>query len=125
MDGNRNEWRFCVVGNITNQHLSEDGKILYGTKAFVGGTKVYIDDRTWNLNEGEANVIGLNRFGRYAVESVSIDLIENLRLQKIFKPKVLEIIGYLEFAEGWLWRGRTADDKRALSAFVEKCNKKK
>lgn len=120
---NNNIWRFCVVGNIKTQHFDEEGKILYGTKAFVGGTKVYIDDRTWNLNAGKANVIGLNRFGRYDVEDVRVDLIENLRVQRIFKPKVLEIMEYLEVTEGWPWRGRTADDRRTLNTFVEMCNK--
>ena len=123
MDTTNNVWRFCLVGNIKTQHFDEDGKILYGAKAFVGGTKVYIDDRTWNLNAGKANVIGLNRFGRYAVESVDIDLIENLRVQRVFKPKVLEIMGYLEFMDGWPWRGRTAEDRRTLGKFVEMCNK--
>ena len=40
-------WRFCVVGNIISQHIDADGKLLYGSKAFSGGTKVYIDDLWW------------------------------------------------------------------------------
>jgi hypothetical protein len=112
-------WRFCVVGNIKSQHTDENGKILYGTKAFSGGTKVYIDDRTWNVNAGEVSVIGLNRFGHYAVEGTETDLIENIRVQRVFKPTVLEIMDYLEMMDGWPWRGRTAADKRTLDAFVE------
>ena len=41
-------WRFCVVGNIIAQHIDADGKLLYGSKAFSGGTKVYIDDLTYS-----------------------------------------------------------------------------
>ena len=119
MDVNNN-WKFCVVGNIKAQHTDESGKILYGTKAFSGGTKVYIDDKTWGLNDGKVSVIGLNRFGRYTTESVSIGLIENVRSQRIFKPKVLEIMHYLEVIDGWPWRGRTVEDKKAVKAFVEK-----
>lgn len=37
-----NNWRFGVVGNIVRQHLDDKGIIRYGTKAFCGGTKVYI-----------------------------------------------------------------------------------
>ena len=116
---NNNEWRFCIVGNIKQSHKSEDeNKILYGTKAFSGGTKIYIEDRTFGRGDCEANVIGLNRFGRYAVESVPIDLIENIRLQRIYKPTVLKIMSYLEQVDGWVWRGRTAQDRRELEAFV-------
>lgn len=112
-------WRFCAVGNIVESHVDEEGNAFYGTKAFVGGTKVYIDDRTWDLNQGQVTVIGLNRFKRYAVESVPTRLIENVRLQKIYKPTVLRIMDYLEKTDGWLWRGETADDKTAVEAFVE------
>lgn len=113
------EWRFCAVGNIKAQHVGEDGKVFYGTKKFSGGTKVYIDDRTWGLNEGKISLIGLNRFGRYEIDSVDIGLIENVRLQCVFKPTVLKIMSYEEWMEGWEWRGRTAQDKREINAFVE------
>lgn len=118
MENNQN-WRFCIVGNVAQQHTDENGQVLYGTKAFTGGTKLYINDRTWDLKHGSASVIGLNRFGHYAVEQIPVELIENLRVQAVFKPTVLEIMDYLEKADGWLWRGRTAEDKRALTAFVE------
>ena len=121
MDVNDN-WRFCVVGNIKVRHKDETGKVLYGTKAFSGGTKVYIDDRTWGLNDGHISVIGLNRFGRYTVESIPVDLVENVRAQRVFKPKVLKIMRYLEAMDGWPWRGRTAEDRKAVKAFVEKWN---
>ena len=84
MDTNNN-WRFCAVGNIKAQHTDENGTVLYGTKAFSVGTKVYIDDKTWGLNNGCISAIGLNRFGRYATESVPVDLIKNVRMQRIFK----------------------------------------
>lgn len=122
MDDNNKNWRFCVVGNITKQHLDADGNVLYGTKAFIGGTKVYIDDRSFNLNEGMVSIIGLNRYGRYAIENIPIDLIENIRLQRVFKPKILEIMHSLEIMDGWVWRGRTAEDKRTLNAFIKTWN---
>lgn len=116
---NDQNWRFCIVGNVVQQHTDENGQVLYGTKAFTGGTKLYIDDRAWNLDRGSVSVIGLNRFGHYAVEWIPVELIENLRIQRVFKPTVLEIMNYLEKADGWLWRGRTAEDRRALVAFAE------
>lgn len=114
-------WRFCAVGNIKKQHI-ENEKVLYGTKAFVGGAKVYICDATYGLNEGMISVMGLNRFKRYAVEKVPINLIENVRVQRIFIPKVLEVMDGLTFMDGWVWRGRTAEDRRMLETFVENWN---
>ena len=32
-------WRFCVVGNIIAQHIDADGKLLYGSKAFLAEQK--------------------------------------------------------------------------------------
>ena len=115
-------WRFCAVGNIKTQHTDETGKVLYGTKAFIGGTKVYIDDKTWGLNEKYVSVIGLNRFKRYAVESIPVGLIENVRLQRIYKPTVLEIMNYLEVLDGWVWHGRTVADRKEITDFVKMCN---
>ncbi|MBQ4579008.1 MAG: hypothetical protein IJA84_08105 [Clostridia bacterium] len=117
------DWRFCAVGNIVAQHTDEAGQVFYGTKAFSGGTKVYIEDKTWSASDGSVAVIGLNRFGRYAVESVPKDLIEHIRMQRVFKPVVLRIMAHQASMDGWVWRGRTAADRKALRAFVEQCNK--
>lgn len=116
-DSSKN-WRFCAVGNIVKEHTDEESNVFYGTKAFTGGTKVYLDDRSYLLERGLVSVIGLNRFKRYAVEIVPVELIENVRMQRIYKPTVLKIMDYLE-ACGWPWRTRTADDKREVKAFVE------
>ena len=117
-----NNWRFCAVGNVKAQHTDENGKVLYGTKAFPGGAKVYIDDKTWGLNEGYISVLGLNRFKHYAVESIPVELIENVRLQRIYKPTVLEIMDHLENSDGWVWRGRTVADRKEITDFVRMWN---
>lgn len=76
---NDKNWRFCAVGNIIAQHLDQEGVVRYGTKAFTGGTKVYIYDKSDGLNEGKITVIGKNRFKKYAIESVEKQYIENVR----------------------------------------------
>lgn len=121
MDTNSN-WRFCAVGNIKARHTDESGTVFHGTKAFSGRTKVYLNDRTQGLNAGRISVIGLNRFGRYTVESVPCDWIECVRVQRVYKPKVLEKMHDLEVLDGWTWRGRTAEDRKAVKAFVEAWN---
>ncbi len=125
-DANDNEekenknWRFCVVGNIVRSHKGSDGETYYGTKEFTGGTKVYIDGKNWfNFERTDIAVIGLNRFKKYAIESVDPQLIENVRFQVIHKPVVLQILDYEECIEGWSWWGRTAQDKREAKEFAE------
>ena len=113
------EWRFCVVGNIVKQHQGEDGNAYYGTKQFVGGTKVYIADYHTNWIERTVSVIGLNRFHRFEMERISIDLIENVRVQTVFKPKVLQIMRGSAIIDGYHWRGRTAEDRRTVEAYVK------
>lgn len=114
-----NDWRFCAVGNIKAQHTDENGKILYGTKAFSGGTKVYIADWTLRPDEKDISVLGLNRFGKYTTERIPVGLIENVRAQRIYKPKVHYIMDHLEIMDGWLWRRKTSEDRKAVEAFVK------
>ena len=116
------KWRFCVVRNIVKSHLDEEGAERYGTKAFTGGTKVYIGRKYMTADQKEFGVIGLNRFGKYVTERVPIHLIENIRWQAAFKPTVIEIMDYLERADGWSWWGRTASDKREVKALAEALN---
>ena len=118
MENDKN-WRFGVVGNIVREHMDDNGIIRYGTKAFKGETKVYIYGITWIPGNKEVSVIGRNRFGRYAYESVQVELVENIRCQRICKPAVLEIMDYDQAVEGARWWKRTADDRRACEAFVE------
>ena len=112
-------WRFCVVGNIVKQHQDADGNVCYGTKAFTGGTKVYIADDTLDWSRGTVKVIGLNRFRKYELIRMPISQIENVRLQRVFKPKVLEIMDGTGCWDGWFWRERTAEDRRTLEALIK------
>ena len=118
-ESKNNNWRFGVIGNIVKQHLDSEGVVRYGTKAFTGGTKVYIDGKGWSPDRDTVSVIGLNRFGRYAIESVPVALIENVRTQRIYKPTVLEIMDCEEVMEGWTWWKRTSADRKEAKAFVD------
>ena len=124
---NEQDWRFCVVGNIVKTHLDEEGITRYGTKAYTGGTKVYIDARGWfrrDYGKDWVCVIGRNRFGRYALESVPLDLIENIRTSRVFKPTVLKIFDHVECMDGWHWWGRTSEDRREAKEFVKMMTEK-
>ncbi len=41
----KQNWTYCVVGNIKKTHFDEDGVLRYGTAAFSGGAKVYLSGR--------------------------------------------------------------------------------
>ena len=117
-------WRFCVCGNIVLSHTGEDGKTYYGTKAFSGGTKVYIDGKgSTDIIGNTIQVIGMNRFGHYAIEYIDPALIENIRFQIIRKRTVLRIMEHMEIMEGYSYWGRTASDKREAKAFADRWNK--
>lgn len=116
---NGKEWRFSVVGNIVKTHTDNEGNTYYGTKAFKGGTKVYLDGKYFPSDDTQISVIGLNRYGRYAIETIPVELIENVRFQVIYKMPVMEIMEYEEGIDGWKWWGRTANDKREAKEFVK------
>lgn len=118
------EWRFGVAGNIIRTHYDEEGILRYGTKAFSGGTKVYINGLDWNSSWTDVNVIGKNRFGRFEVQRVPLDYIENIRFQRIFQPTVLEIIDYVGAVDGWDWWWRTSADRKEAKAFADFFSKK-
>ena len=116
-------WRYAVVGNIKKQRIDENGDLRYGTAAFKGNTKVYLCGRLWderlpNENKTEISVLGLSRGGRYYVGCVPIELIENLRLTRVYTPKVLEIMSDFEFCECW-W-GNSQEERDDASAFLKK-----
>lgn len=113
----KTSWRFGVVGNIVKEH-SEDGITYLGTKPFPGGTKVYLAGKGWP-GGNEISVIGLNRYKKYVLEDIPIKLIENLRIQTIHQPVILEIIDYLEHCEGWRWWRTTANDRREAEKFID------
>lgn len=120
-------WRYAVAGNIKKTRIDENGILRYGTAAFKGNTKVYLCGRLWDErlpdeNKTEISVLGLSRGGRYYVDSVSISLIENLRITRVYTPKVLEIMSYIEFYECW-W-GNTQEERDDASSFLKRLKEK-
>ncbi len=112
------DWRFCVSGNIVHTHIDEEGVLRYGTKAFTGGTKVYLNGKNYTQGGKKIEVIGRNRFGRTVTDFITLEYIENIRTQRVYKPVVLEIMAYLEAVEGDQWFGRTATDRKESELFV-------
>ena len=123
----KNLWRYAVAGNIKKTRIDENGVLRYGTAAFKGNTKVYLCGRLWDErlpkeNKTEISVLGLSRGGRYYVDSVPIELIENLRITRVYTPKVLDIMSNFEFCECW-W-GNTQEERDDASAFLKNFKEK-
>ena len=101
----KKRWKYCVVGNIVKERIDENGVLRHGTAAFRGGTRVYLEGKYHHGNK--INVLGLNRFGRYACEYISINQIENVRFTRTYKPQIIELMyEYEEFR----WRGNSDED---------------
>ena len=123
----KNSWRYAVAGNIKKTRIDENGVLRYGTAAFKGNTKVYLCGRLWDErlpdeNKTHISVVGLSRSRSYYVGYVPIELIENLRLTRVYQPQVLEIMSNFEFCEGW-W-GNTQEERNDVSAFLKRLKEK-
>lgn len=114
-------WRYAVVGNIKPCHIDDEGNLRYGSSAFTGGTKVYLCGKYWSRkDDNKIAVIGLTRSKKWQVPIISADLIENVRLQKVFKPSVLELMNHWEFSDCW-W-GDTLSEKEDAQRFIRYWN---
>ena len=123
----KNSWRYAVAGNIKKTRIDENGVLRYGTAAFKGNTKVYLCGRLWDErlpdeNKTHISVVGLSRGRRYYVDYVPIELIENLRLTRVYRPQVLGIMSNFEFYECW-W-GNTQEERNDASAFLKRLKEK-
>ncbi|MBR1496281.1 MAG: hypothetical protein IJ617_01470 [Oscillospiraceae bacterium] len=113
-------WRYCVVGNIVRAHYDSDGILRHGTSAYVGGAKVYLAGKSWDNHQNEISILGLTRGKRQQVHEVPVELIENVRCQRVYQPSILNIMGVHEFA--CCWWGNTQEDKKSAEEFAVQWN---
>ncbi len=111
------DWKYCVAGNILKTRVDENLNYRNGTAAFKGGAKVYLNGRYHDFGYDSIDVLGLTRGHRFQVIRVSPQLIENVRLQRVYKPRVLQIMNDWEFHDTW-WHD-TEDDRKDAERFIE------
>jgi len=116
-----NKWRYAVVGNIKKTHIDENGILRYGTAALKGNSRVYIygknlEERLPDRDMSEITVLGISRSRREYFDTVPVELIENVRLTRVYKPRILELMSNFEYADGW-W-GCSQEARNDASAFV-------
>ena len=116
------KFKYCVVGNIVKTHIDSDGTLRYGTSEYTGGTRVFLCGKFWTISDKEIEVIGLTRGKEYQVHKVPVNLIENVRSSRTFKPWILSIMDNWEFWNEW-WHDSKKDQK-ATKAFVSVWNRK-
>lgn len=119
---NIQEWRWCLVGNIVKTHeFGETHEIKFGTKQFSAGTKVYMAPIHWGDGYENIIVIGKPRRGYQYIEIIMRSkYIENLCLQKVFKPAVLKRMDNSE----WTWWGNQDTDRDEIIQYLESRNPK-
>ena len=118
----KQNWTYCVVGNIKKTHFDEDGVLRYGTAAFTGGTKVYLAGRVWDRTCDHINTLGMSRSKRLQIIRTDVSQIENVRLQKVFDPAVLGIMDWYALVGGW-W-GKSKNEKADAEEFVKWWNER-
>ena len=86
------EWRWCLVGNIVDQHpYGQEHTIMRGNKQFRPGAKVYINLVYMGMGSEAVLVIGKPRRSSRLIEiAVKRKLICSFRVQKVFDPAVLK-----------------------------------
>ena len=112
----KQNWTYCVVGNIKEKHYDTDGTLRYGTAAFSGGTKVYLSGGAWDRTRDHIDVLGMTRGKRLQIIWTDVARVENLRCQKVFNPAILEFMDFPEDRAGW-W-GKSKKEKADAEAFV-------
>ena len=117
------EWRWCLVGNIVKEHaFGEEQEIRRGTKQFAPGAKVYCAESMWGDGYESIGVLGLPRHGRKYIEVImKSKMIENFRLQKVFKPAILEIMKQRHYR----WWGNSDKDRETILQYLTWLNPEK
>jgi hypothetical protein len=114
-------WRWALVGNIVDQHsYGEEHETRRGTKQFAPGAKVYLAPGQWGDGYEKVFVIGKPRHQRGLIKIIMPQrYIENFRLQKVFDPKVLELMREDRKGYGYCWWGNTDADRDEILRYLD------
>lgn len=114
------EWQWCLVGNIVLEHeYGESHELRYGNRQFRPGAKVFVNLVYGGMGHERILVIGTPRHSRQYIEIViARKNVTNFRLQRVFKPAVLERMNRSE----WDWWGHTDSARDRLIKALEWLN---
>ena len=114
------KWKFCAAGNIVKTRVDENGREWHGTAAYRPGAKVYLAGRLWRPERDTIDVVGLTRKNKYQVNTVPINVVENVRASRVYTPQVLDIMEDFEFYDCW-WHNDFSH-KKEVKAFIKRWN---
>ena len=105
------QWVWGLIGNIVEEHeYGEAHEIRRGTKQFRAGTKVFLSCSHWGDGYENVNVIGKSRNSRRYIQVIMRrKYITNFRMQKVYKPEVLE---KMKSKNGWGGFWDNSDESR-------------
>lgn len=115
------EWRWCLVGNIAEEHeYGEEHIILKDNKQFRPGAKVFINLVYGGMAHEDIVVIGLPRHcSKYIEVVVRRKCVCNFRVQKVFKPAVLNKMKASKFE----WWDSTDEAHDEIAGYLDWLNK--
>lgn len=114
------KYKWCLVGNIVQSHTyGEEHEIRIGSKQFAPGAKVYIAPANWGDGYQKVIVIGCPRRCRHYIEIIMrSDLIENVRLKKVYAPFLLKMMDESQYT----WWGDSEEDKECIESLAVSWN---
>ena len=74
------KWKYCVVGNIVETRIDENGILRYRTAAFRGG---YLCGKQHDFCKKNIEVIGMTRGRKYVVIITSVNAIQIVRFSRV------------------------------------------
>ena len=114
------EWQWCLVGNIVDEHeYGENHEIRHGNKQFRPGAKVFVNLVYGGMGHENILVIGNpRRSHRYIEIVIARKYVENFRLQRVYKPQVLERMRKSD----WDWWGNSDEARDKIIGILKWLN---
>ena len=123
-------WTWCVTARIVNEHkIGQEKTAVAGSRHFAPGEKVYLLDAYFSQGAERSTVLGKPKYSeKYTCVVIKTDLLENLQVERVTDPELLNIMYtgrlYEDFEQnratipGLRW-GDTDKDYLEASQFTE------
>ena len=112
--------KYCVVANIVDERVDEEGILRHGTASFPAGRKVYISKQIYG---NQVNVFGINRFKRPTYDYVHLNELRNIHATRTFsKSAIIHMTDDIIDLIANTWFGYKVEDKIAAELYAQILN---